>query len=193
MITAEALFTFNNMPSEKMVRNWELLGVVVIFFAGAALHFVFEWSGYWKPIAWLVAINESTWEHFKLAFWPGIGWALIEYCVVGKGTCNYWIGKALGLLSMPIIITVIFYSYTALLGTNYLFIDILSFFLAISFGQFISYRLFLANKLSVAFQCLGALGIVGMMVAFVLFTYMPPRLFIFEHVSTHEYGILNQY
>jgi hypothetical protein len=181
------------MPSGKMVRNWELLGVVVIFFAGAALHFVFEWSGYWKPIAWLVAINESTWEHFKLAFWPGIVWALIEYCVVGKGTCNYWIGKALGLLSMPIIITVIFYSYTALLGTNYLFIDILSFFLAISFGQFISYRLFFANKLSVAFQWLGALGIVGMMVAFVLFTYMPPRLFIFEHVSTHEYGILNQY
>ena len=193
MTKVGALFTCNTMPSRKMVRNWELLGVVVIFFAGAALHFVFEWSGYWKPIAWLVAINESTWEHFKLAFWPGIVWALIEYFVVGKGTRNYWIGKALGLLSMPIIITVIFYSYTALLGTNYLFIDILSFFLAISFGQFISYRLFFANKLSVAFQWLGALGIVGMMVAFVLFTYMPPRLFIFEHVSTHEYGILNQY
>jgi hypothetical protein len=181
------------MPSKKMLRKWELLGIALIFFAGAALHFAFEWSGYWKPIAWLVAVNESTWEHFKLAFWPGVVWTLVGYFVVGKRTRNYWLGRAVGLLSMPVIITVIFYSYTALLGTNYLFIDILSFFLAVCFGQFISYTLFLARKLNLSYQWLGALAIAGMMAAFVLFTYMPPRLFIFEHVSTHEYGILKEY
>jgi hypothetical protein len=181
------------MPSKKLVRTWELLGVVVIFFAGAALHFAFEWSGYWKPIAWFVAINESTWEHFKLAFWPGIIWGLIGYFVVGKATSNYWFVKALGLLSMPVIITVIFYSYTTALGKNYLWVDILSFLIAISAGQFISYRLFLTSKLDASFQWLGVLIIVGMTLAFVLFTYMPPQLFIFEHVQTNEYGILSHY
>lgn len=81
------------MPSKKLAQTWELLGIVVIFSTGAALHFAFEWSGYWKPIAWFVAINESTWEHLKLAFWPGIIWALIGYFVVGKNLSNYWFVK----------------------------------------------------------------------------------------------------
>jgi hypothetical protein len=181
------------MTSKKLVRTWELFGVVVIFFVGAALHFAFEWSGYWKPIAWFVAINESTWEHLKLAFWPGIIWGLAGYFVVGKATSNYWFGKALGLLSMPLIITVIFYSYTTALGKNYLWVDILSFLFAISAGQFISYWLFSTSKLNASFQWLGVLVIAGMTLAFVLFTYMPPHLFIFEHVQTHEYGILSHY
>lgn len=181
------------MLSGNLARTWELLGVVVIFSAGAALHFAFEWSGYWKPIAWFVAVNESTWEHFKLAFWPGFIWALMGYFIVGKAACNYWLAKSLGLLSMPVIIAGIFYSYTTVVGKNYLWVDILSFLLAISAGQFISYRVFVKNKLNVSFQRLGVLGIVGMILAFVLFTYIPPHLFLFEHVQTHEYGILTHY
>jgi hypothetical protein len=181
------------MPPGKLARTWELLGVVIIFSAGAALHFAFEWSGYWKPIAWFVPVNESTWEHFKLAFWPGIIWALTGYFIVGKAARNYWLAKSLGLLSMPVIITVIFYSYTTVLEKNYLWVDIFSFLLAISAGQFISYRLFLTHTLHVSFQWLGVLGIVGMILAFVLFTYTPPHVFIFEHVQTHEYGILSHY
>ena len=181
------------MQLKKPARIWELIGIVVIFSAGAALHFTFEWSGYWKPIAWFVAVNESTWEHFKLAFWPGMIWALAGYFIVGKAISNYWFSKALGLLSMPVIITVIFYGYTAALGKNYLWIDILSFLFAVSAGQFISYRVFFTSKPTSSFQWLGILVIVGMTLAFVLFTYMPPHLFIFEHVQTHEYGILSHY
>jgi uncharacterized membrane protein len=118
---------------------------------------------------------------------------LIGYFVVGKATSNYWFGKALGLLSMPVIITVIFYSYTTVLGKNYLWVDILSFLFALSAGQFISYRLFSTSKLDASFQWLGVLVIVGMILAFVLFTYMPPHLFIFEHMQTNEYGILSHY
>ena len=178
---------------KKLARNWELLGVVVIFFAGATLHFVFEWSGYWKPIAWFVAINESTWEHFKLAFWPGIVWALIGYFTIGKVARNYWFAKALGLLSMPVVIAAVFYSYTAVSGKNYLWVDILSFLFAVSVGQFISYKVFLIGKLNMSLQWVAVFAIMGMILAFVFFTYMPPQIFIFEHVKTHEYGILKHY
>lgn len=157
------------------------------------MHFLFEWSGYWKPIAWFAAINESTWEHFKLAFWPGLVWTLVEYSVFGRVTPNFWFGRALGLFSMPVIIAVIFYSYSTILGKNYLWADILSFLIAVSVGQFISYRLFFVPELKVSLQWIGIIVIIGMMLAFVLFTYMPPHLFIFEHMQTHEYGILNYY
>jgi hypothetical protein len=94
---------------------------------------------------------------------------------------------------MPVIITVIFYGYTTVSGKNYLWADIVSFLFAISVGQCISYRLFVSNNLNVSVQWLGILAIMGMAMAFVFFTYIPPHLFIFEHVQTHEYGILSQY
>ena len=187
------MFTGATLPSGKLARNWELLGVVVILLTGSALHFLFAWSGYWKPIAWLAAVNESTWEHLKMAFWPGIGWALVGYGVFGKAVHNYWFGKALGLLCMPVIIVGVFYGYTALLGTHNFLFDIFLFLLAVSVGQFVSYRLYLAPELGVPLQWLGILMVAGMLLAFVIFTYLPPHVFLFEHVATHEYGILAHY
>ena len=187
------MFPLKTMPSAKLAQNWELVGVVVIFFAGTALHFVFEWSGYWRPIAWLAAVNESTWEHFKLAFWPGVAWALVEYSTIRKATHNFWIGKGLGLLCMPLIIAAIFYSYTTALGKHYLWVDILSFLLAIIIGQLISFKFLSAAKFSTHAQWLGVIAVGVMMMAFVLFTYIPPHIFVFEHVPTREYGILTHY
>jgi len=187
------MFPLKAMPSTELALNWELAGVVVIFFAGTALHFVFEWSGYWRPIAWLAAVNESTWEHFKLAFWPGVTWAFVEFFAIGNAVHNFWIGKCLGLLCMPLIIAAIFYSYTTALGRHYLWVDIFSFLLAIIIGQLISFEFISAAKLSAHAQWLGVIGIGVMMLVFVLFTYIPPHIFLFEHVPTHEYGILTHY
>lgn len=181
------------MSSASRVRNWELAGMAVIFFAGSAWHFVFEWSGYWQPIAWLAPVNESVWEHFKMAFWPGLIWAGAAYMVAGQTVKNYWIGRACGLWCMPVIIAVISYGYTTALGTRYLWVDILSFLIAIVIGQLVSYKLFFVAELCVQARWLGILGIVGTIFVFVLFTYMPPHIFIFEHVLTHEYGILAYY
>jgi hypothetical protein len=181
------------MPSTKLIRNLELAGIAVIFIAGTAWHFLFEWSGFWQPIAWLAPVNESTWEHFKMAFWPGLIWACVEYWTAGKTEQNYWLGKFCGLLCMPVIIAVVFYSYTTVLGMRYLWVDILSFLMAITVGQLVSYRIILAAKVRVPAQWLGVVGIMGMILAFVLFTYAPPHIFLFENVATHAYGILNHY
>ena len=59
------------------IIRWELIGAVFIVLAGSALHFVFAWTGGWRPVALVAAVNESIWEHLKLAFWPGFFWALL--------------------------------------------------------------------------------------------------------------------
>ncbi len=63
----------------RAVLKWEVWGILFIIFVGSSLHFLFALSGSWRAIAWLAAVNESAWEHLKMAFWPTLLWALLEY------------------------------------------------------------------------------------------------------------------
>lgn len=98
------------------VLRWELLGIPLIFFCGCALHFAFEWSGRLPVVASFAAVNESVWEHLKLAFWPSVAYAVLEYIAFGESEANFVIAKSTGILIMPLCIMVLFYGYTALLG-----------------------------------------------------------------------------
>jgi hypothetical protein len=100
----------------KPIFRWELAGMALIILAGSALHFVFEWTGYWRPAALIAAVNESTWEHLKMAFWPGLMFALVEYPFIRKAAHNVWVAKGLGLFTMPVVIVALFYGYRALAG-----------------------------------------------------------------------------
>ncbi len=178
---------------EKRYRTMTLVGIGVIFLVGSVWHFLFDWLGSWRPIGWLAPVNESVWEHFKMVFWPGLLWAWIEFKRAGKALPAFWFGKAWGLLAMPLIIGGIFYTYTAL-WPRYLPVDILSFLVAIAAGQFISYKLATRPVAGTGFgrssSWIGRALIGLMALAFVVFTYVPPHVFLFEHVPTHEYGIL---
>jgi len=75
------------------VQRWEIIGVFFIVGFGTTLHFWFEWTDYWRPIALIAAVNESTWEHFKMAYWPGLFFALIEYPFLKEETNNFFYRK----------------------------------------------------------------------------------------------------
>jgi hypothetical protein len=179
--------------ANQTIRNWELAGIPVIFLTGSAIHFVFELTGYWPPIAWLAAVNESVWEHFKLAFWPAVIYAALEYAFVRKSANNFWLGKSLGIFFMPLFIGVTYYSYTAILGRFCLWIDIPSFFVAIVIGQLISLRMLTGAKTGFGLHRLGVIGMWTMIATIVVFSYAPPRTFLFKDYYKDEYGILQHY
>ncbi len=56
------------VASNKTVFIYELIGVVFIIFLGSALHFTFALSGNQPIVGAFSAVNESVWEHLKLAF-----------------------------------------------------------------------------------------------------------------------------
>jgi hypothetical protein len=126
---------------KNTVLTWEIAGIIFIFTAGSLLHFVFDWFGQWKPIALIAAVNESVWEHLKLAFWPGVIYYAVEYNYIKKITRNFIAAKTAALYLAPITIIVLFYSYTAVLGHHLLFLDILIFAIAVAAAQFVSYKL----------------------------------------------------
>lgn len=56
-----------------------LFRFIFISILGVLLHFTYEWSGDNPAIGLFSAVNESTWEHLKLIFFPMLLLTMIEF------------------------------------------------------------------------------------------------------------------
>ncbi|MDQ2091364.1 DUF6512 family protein [Marimonas arenosa] len=180
----------DRMAHNKTLLRVELIGAVFMIALGSLLHFVFDWFGGWTPLALIAAVNESIWEHLKLAFWPGVLWATIMPLRTGLCRLDVFSAKGVSLLVSAVLIVLIFTSYTAILGENRLLLDIGTFVLAILAGQLFSAwllvldtdwrrRLFLPGLVLLALQ----------LVTYSLFTYFPPDHWLFVEARSGLRGI----
>jgi len=174
--------------SDKSIFWYELIGMVFIILLGSMLHFTFEWSGNQPLVGVFSAVNESVWEHLKIAFWPALLYLIFEYRYLYKKSNNFFVAKTLGIYSIIIIIPLIFYSYTAFLEES-LIIDIGSFIFAIIVGQLVSYRLLTYKKVDRIFEQISLVALVVLALAFVIFTFYPPQVPFFQDPVTGGYGI----
>jgi hypothetical protein len=156
--------------------------------AGGALHFVFELSGEWHPLAVIAAVNESTWEHLKIGFWPALIYFIVECFYVRKSGNNFFLAKAIGILLIPVSITVLFYAYTAFME-DMLAIDLTIFIVAVVIGQMVSYKLLKAGHLPAWTNGVGVALIILMTAAFGTLTYHAPEMLIFKDPVGGGYGI----
>ena len=173
---------------KEYIMKWELLGIVFIVITGSALHFVFDLFGGWRPLAIIAAVNESVWERLKLGFWPALIYGFVEYRYINKLSGNFLFAKAIGILLIPLAITVLFYGYTAFTG-HILAVDIAIFVVAVVIGQMTSYKILTAAALPSWTKWLGIVLLIIMLIAFATFTYYPPQLPIFRDPLTDGYGI----
>lgn len=164
--------------SPPIVR-WEFIGALVTILAGSALHFVFDWTGGWRPAAIIVAVNESIWEHLKLAFWPGLFWALLPQEFSELSLWERLAIKGFTLITSAILIVVIFKCYTAILGRNILLLDIGTFVVAIVAGQGASAWLNIHGLRYPPLIAIGLTLLVLQIAAFACFTIFPPDFWLF--------------
>ncbi len=179
------------MNKEKRILFYEITGIIFIIVLGSTLHFTFEWSGGQAAVGVFSAVNESVWEHLKLGFWPALAFALIEFKYLKKLTNNFVLAKTVGIYLIPVVIMAIFYSYTAILGESILAIDILSFVIAVIAGQLVSYGLLTWKTLPYNLDKIALIALILLGLAFVLFTFYPPQLPMFQDPLTGEYGIVS--
>jgi len=180
----------SSLSEKRVIFGYELAGMILIIIVGSMLHFTFEWSGNQPIVGVFSAVNESVWEHLKIAFWPTLVYAIFEYRYLNKRTNNFFSAKAIGIYAIMFIIPTIFYSYTLFTKEN-LIIDILSFIFAIIVGQLISYKLLTFKKLSKSLELVSLVALVILALAFVVFTFYPPQIQLFQDPNTGEYGITN--
>ena len=60
------------MARNRKTLAYEIAGIAFIILLGSALHFTYELSGESPIVGVFSAVNESVWEHMKIAFSPQI-------------------------------------------------------------------------------------------------------------------------
>lgn len=173
------------------IKKWEIWGAVFSVIVGSLFHFIYEWSGNNPIVAIFGAVNESTWEHLKMAFWPTLIFSIFEYLAIRKEINNSFLAIMIKLFSMPIIIVGLFYGWQALLHHNVIW-DISSFVFAIIIGYVISYKILISKK-QYNLETISLILMIAGIIKFSLFTYFPPQSFLTKDPNTGSYGIPKQY
>ena len=166
----------------KKLKHYTITGAIFVIITGTISHFIYEWSGRQFLLGFFFPVSESTWEHMKLCFFP----MLIYSCFMNKRWKDAYpcVTSALlyGTLLGTFLIPVIFYTYTGIIGRNYLFLDIATFVISVLLAFLCVYRLTVSCKMFTHTFLLGSLVFV-MAICFLLFTYLPPDLGIFIEPS----------
>ena len=164
------------------------MGFAVTSLGGTILHFLYDWLGEAAWIAPFSGINESTWEHMKLLFWPMFIFAAVQSFFF-RDRHDFWCVKLRGILLGMALIPVLFYTYNGVVGKSPDWLNIAIFFVSAAIVYLCENRLFSAGKLecrspkiSIAILCVIAL-------LFVIFTFTTPRIGIFKDPLTGTYGI----
>jgi hypothetical protein len=190
-----------NSIDKRTVLTWELISFVVVMVGASALHFAFELSGFYQPIAIVASVNESTFEHLKLFFWPALIVTLVEHAYVKDRVNNYWWGKAMAMLAVPIAIVISFYFYLGialpLTGTGYLALDIGTGAFGVAVGNIVAYRILTSPPKRPWFRAAGLAIIATLALVMATVAFFPPPFFLFENFFGYEYtgefGILSDY
>jgi hypothetical protein len=177
------------LANNRKILTFELVGTIFIVFLGSALHFTYALSGNQPFVGSFSAVDEAVWEHLKLAFWPSLFWMLIELYPLRRVVSNFFAAKAIGTYVMVIFIPVVFYSYTAFTGESIFPLDITTFVVAVVIGQIVSYKLMQKKKLSKFADRISVVALILLAVIFVVFTFYPPHLPIFQDPNTGQYGV----
>ena len=169
---------------------WELAGFLVTGVLGTLLHFVYEWSGENVFAAAFSAVNESTWEHMKLLFFPMFFFSVVQVCVMGRNYPNFLAVRAVSTLTGLLLIPTLFYTYTGIWGEHTVWADISVFFLAVLAAFLLDSRLLRKGRRSSPWQQrLGLLVLWGLAFCFVWCTFHPGPLALWRDPVTGRFGI----
>ena len=151
---------------------WQWAGFALVTFGGTILHFLYDWTGGSILVAPFSGVNESTWEHMKLLFWPLFLFALVQRLFF-KDQENYWCVKLAEILLGLVLIPVLFYTYNGVFGKSPDWINIAIFYITASLVFLFERRAFKQDWPPCRYPSLAFAAIVLIGVLFVVFTFAP--------------------
>ncbi len=110
----------------KCIPGQDRPAFIFILVSGILNHFLYEWTNS-AFFALFCPTNESTWEHLKLLFFPFLIWILWRYPRKKTDTSAYFYCRLFAILCGMLTIVTLFYTYTGIIGRNFLVADIFIF------------------------------------------------------------------
>ena len=173
---------------KRCIELWQLMGFAVTSLGGTLLHFLYEWLGETIWIAPFSGVNESTWEHMKLLFWPMFLFAVAQSFFF-RDRKNFWCVKLRGILLGLILIPLIFYTYNGVIGKSPDWINIAIFFVSAAIAYIYETRLFRAQQVACRSPKFAITALCTIALLFVVFTFATPEIGLFKDPLTGTYGI----
>lgn len=172
----------------KNLLVWQVIGITFTAVFGTILHFLYEWTNL-RFVALFSAVNESTWEHMKLVFFPSLIFAIIQSVVGEKDYECFWLVKLIGILLGTLLIPVLFYTLGGVFGELSAIVNIAIFFISV-FSEYLI-ELILFNKLNCKrrLKWFSIIVLIIILVLFFIFSFNPPNLPLFLDPVTNGYGI----
>ena len=167
---------------------WQASGFAFTVVMGTVLHFLYDWTGGNRFVALFSAVNESTWEHMKLLYFPMLLFAVVQ-SFYGREYPHFWCVKAAGAATGLLLIPLLFYAYNGALGRSPDWVNIALFFVAAAGAFLLESHLFRRGGGGCPVPWLGGATLALWGVLFAVFTFVPPLLPIFRDPLTGTYGI----
>lgn len=168
----------------KKLLSYIIAGILFTAFFGTVLHFFYEWSNQNFLVGLFAPVNESTWEHMKLLFFPILLYGIFMDIRLGKDYPCISLAYPIGILAGTFLIPVMFYTYSGILGKNYTPIDILIFYISVIIAFTVIHietSSCTENNIHPGKKCLFPWLLVLLLAAcFMIFTIYPPSLGIFR-------------
>lgn len=155
----------------------KIITVIITVLLGTLLHFLYEWSGNNDVAALFSAVNESTWEHLKLLFFPFLLVSIIEYICTKPDFKKFLSSRCIGLLWGLLSIIVLFYTYTGIYK-NVDWVNIVIYVISVIISFCISNKLY--NKAERPMPPALSISIIAILtLMFFVFTFYPPDINLF--------------
>lgn len=173
---------------KRDIRLWQFSGFAITSFLGTVLHFLYDWTQQSTVAAFFSGVNESTWEHMKLLFFPMFGFALVQrrfFKDIPSFLCVKLVGTVTGLWLIP----VLFYTYNGMFGPSPDAVNIAVFFLAAATTFWLEAQLLKRETLTCKRPYLAFSLLCKIAVLFWTFTFFPPSIPLFQDPVSGTYGI----
>ena len=177
------------MAFETLVTvSWWM--ILPLSFVGSLLHFTFDWTGHNRLAAIFSAVNESYWEHIKIAIWPVVLLQIILFAAGGYQYPAFLPAATIALYSLPISMIGIVFLYKSITKRNILWLDIATFFVIIAVAQTLFVLVVEQLDPSSVTVVFAVVFLGGLLVAFLRFTLRPPsEPDVFIDPITEKYGL----
>lgn len=154
----------------------KMLLTIVEFILGSFMHFLYDLCPSFI-IAIIAPINESIFEHLKLALYPMLFVSLFVLWYRHKINRKTLTALFYGILVSISSIVLIYYFYRYGLGIESLILDIVLLFAAIALGNYSSVIVY-KHKVIMSKHII-ITAYISLIVIFILFTFIPPQLPLF--------------
>ena len=164
-----------------------IITTIVISLVGTLAHFFYDLSGHNKFIGLFAAVNESTWEHIKIALTPILFCGLYDGYMYGQNP-NYFLAKFVSLIIPIVLIPCLFYGYKKVFKKDVLALDIIIFYVAVFLSQLAFRGIIDAGAIPHSAQYFSTIGVFIIFGAYAVLTLMPLELGLFKDPITKKYG-----